>query len=70
MTDFVRVKSKTTGHEHTTSRRNADANPDFNIIPNKPAVNLNGDPLPPKYLVKANPANPASTATNTSEEDK
>ena len=61
MSDFVRVKSKTTGHEYTVGRNRAEQSDDLNIIPNKQATNLNGDPLPPKYMVKADTAPTAAT---------
>lgn len=64
--DFVRVKSKTTGHEYTVGRARAEQSDDLSIIPNKHATNINGDTLPPKYLTRATST---GKPANKSEED-
>ena len=52
MPEYVRVKIKgasgDAGAAHTVLRGEVDANPDAYTVLKQPAVNLNGDPLPPE----------------------
>lgn len=71
MSDFVRAKSKTTGHEVTVSRARANQSADLDIIGNKHAVNINGTPLPPKTRHTAASTAPSDPKPGKkSEEDK
>ena len=45
MSEFVRVKDKATGHEYSARRPDLDK---VEVL-DKPAVDRNGRPLPPKY---------------------
>ncbi|HET6816886.1 MAG TPA: hypothetical protein VFH66_06630 [Mycobacteriales bacterium] len=49
MPDYVRVKQVETGHEFTVTRALAEQEDGLHIIANKTAVDMGGDPLPPKY---------------------
>lgn len=50
MPDYVRVKDKTTGHEYTV--RAAHFNPDAHERLDKPALDVRGEPMAPKYRVE------------------
>lgn len=45
MSSFKRVKDKATGHEYTTRRPDPKK---VDVLPGKPAVDVNGRPLPGK----------------------
>jgi hypothetical protein len=48
--DYVRVKSKDTGHELSVPVSHFDANEDaYTLLENKPATDSASDALPPKY---------------------
>lgn len=69
MTKFVRVRDKTTGHQYTTTAVRAAQNPNLQVV-DRPATNVSGHPLPPKYRVKAAASKPASDETTPPEENK
>lgn len=48
--DWVRIRDDRTGHHLTVSRRAADNSSHYRILGNSSAVDVNGRPLPPKYL--------------------
>ena len=53
----VRVRDKLTGHEYTTVRSVAEGEPGRYTILNKPTVDRQGVPLPPKPRI-LNPTSP------------
>ena len=57
MTQFVRVRDKSTGHEYTTAAPLAD-NDVYERL-DKVAVDPNGNPLPPVYAPDPEPEAPA-----------
>lgn len=59
MPEYVRVKDKSTGHVYTVLAREAETGPDAYEVLDAPAVNANGDPLPPDPI--DGPAAPAAT---------
>ncbi len=45
---LVRVQHADTGHQYTVGHRQAETDPKLRIL-DRPATNLSGTPLPPKY---------------------
>jgi len=48
MSEYVRVKQVETGHELSVPKSHADAVGGYEVL-DKDAVDLSGNPLPPKY---------------------
>lgn len=51
--EFVRVKDKDTGHEFSVVKSAYDADPAPYEVIDKPAVECDGTPLPPKHNLRA-----------------
>ena len=70
MSNLVRVQHAVTGHQYTVGANKA-ANDDNLKVLDKPAVNLNGDPLPPKCRTTHTPTgNPAGGKPDATKETK
>lgn len=70
MSNLVRVQHAVTGHQYTVGATRAASDDNLKVL-DKPAVNLNGDPLPPKYRTTIPAAsNPAGGKPDATKETK
>lgn len=59
---FVRVSDPATGYQRTAHVSEVETNPALKVLADHDAVDLNGNPLPPKF--KIDKGEPGSPATN------